>query len=188
MKRLTDNSGFVFKHSFGKTLRGGPTKSNAFVLKRCSDLVICPVHGLESYFHFAAKHGIPLESGYLFRVITESGRVLDNPVSYSSIYDRFRGYLVTLGIFEGETPHSMRAGCAVTLAYAESKTDTRGIMQHVGWSSEITAHYYTRACAIKDASKVADNLAQAADDNTLKNVNSFFNKHAEFDSLHPAFT
>ena len=37
-------------------------------------------------------------------------------MSYSAIYERLKTYLSVLGIDEGETPHSMRAGCAVTLA------------------------------------------------------------------------
>ena len=37
-------------------------------------------------------------------------------MSYSAIYERLKTYLSVLGIDEGEKPHSMRAGCAVTLA------------------------------------------------------------------------
>ncbi|CAC5408572.1 unnamed protein product [Mytilus coruscus] len=108
VKKLDDDSSFVFNHTFGKTLRGGSNKCNTFVLKRCDDKIVCPVSWLESYYTFMKNHGFSLKTGYLFRIITESGRVLENQVSYS-IYERFRGYLITLGIFEGETPHSMRA-------------------------------------------------------------------------------
>ena len=163
VKKLPDNNGFVFKHTFGKTLLGGSNKCNTFVIKHCDERIICPVFALESYFSFMQNHGIPLFPGYLFRVITESGRVLDKPVSFTSIYERFKTYLGTLGIFDGETPHSLRAGCAITLAYSECKTDIKGIMNHVGWATEKTTQYYTRASAIKDASLVADNFAKCAD-------------------------
>lgn len=46
MKCLADGSGLVFNHTFEKTLRGDKNKSNSFVIKSCSDLVVCPVEGL----------------------------------------------------------------------------------------------------------------------------------------------
>ena len=46
VKILTDGSGLVFQHTFGKTLRGSKGKSNSFVIKRCNDIDICPVKGL----------------------------------------------------------------------------------------------------------------------------------------------
>lgn len=44
VKKLQDNSGFVFNHTYGKTLRGDG-KSNTFVLERSHDKAICPVVG-----------------------------------------------------------------------------------------------------------------------------------------------
>ena len=98
VKKLDDNSGFVFNHTFGKTLRGGSNKCNTFVLKRCDDKVICPVLGLESYYAFMTNHGASLKSGYLFRIITESGRVLQKPVSYSS-YTSVYGVILSHWVF-----------------------------------------------------------------------------------------
>lgn len=186
VKKLDDNSGFVFNHTFGKTLRGGSNKCNTFVLKRCDDKVICPVLGLESYYAFMTNHGASLKSGYLFRIITESGRVLQKPVSYSSIYERLRGYLITLGIFEGETPHSMRAGCAITLAFSDN-ADTQSVMNHIGWKSERMAHYYTRASTIRDASQVACSLAKSAEFQNTDATKMFFESHSQYDDLSPAF-
>jgi hypothetical protein len=40
VKILTDGSGLVFQHTFGKTLRGLKGKSNSFVIKRCNDIDI----------------------------------------------------------------------------------------------------------------------------------------------------
>ena len=37
VKMLDDDSGFVFQHTFGKTLRGDKGKNNSFVIKRCVD-------------------------------------------------------------------------------------------------------------------------------------------------------
>jgi len=33
----------------------------------------------------------------------------------SSVYDRFKQYLKDAGLDDGETPHSLRAGCSITL-------------------------------------------------------------------------
>lgn len=67
-----------------KTLRDGSNKCNTFVLKRCDDKVVYPVSGPESYYSFMKDPGISsLKTGYLLRIITESGRVLENYVSYN---------------------------------------------------------------------------------------------------------
>lgn len=186
VKKLDDNSGFVFNHTFGKTLRGSSNKCNTFVLKRCKDEIICPVHGLESYYAFTKKHGVSLKTGYLFRIVSEDGKVLEKPMSYSSIYERFKGYLLTLGIFDGETPHSMRAGCAILLAHAEN-VDTKSVMNHIGWKSERMAHYYTRASTLKDSSLVANGLAKSALSVNQDSIQSFFESHSQYDDLNPAF-
>lgn len=66
--------------------------------------------------------------------MTEGGRVLDAPVTYSAMYERLKFYLKILGIDEGETPHSLHAGCAITLAIGGGKVQADGIMSHIGWS------------------------------------------------------
>lgn len=53
--------------------------------------------------------------------MTEDFRVLEQPVSYSVVYERLRMYLRVLDIDDGETPHSLRAGCAVALALSGSE-------------------------------------------------------------------
>ncbi|CAC5375853.1 unnamed protein product [Mytilus coruscus] len=131
--------------------------------------------------HIVPKHAKPIIINkvrsiavYISRIITESGRVLEKHVSYCSIYERFRGYLITLGIFEGETPHSMRAGCAIMLALSDNNANTQGLMSHIGWKSERMAHYYTRASTVKDASHVECNLAKSVNYQN-NNANYFFN-------------
>ncbi|CAC5387836.1 unnamed protein product [Mytilus coruscus] len=159
VKKLNEDTSFVFNHSFGKTPRAGSNKYNTFVLKRCDNEIVCPVSGFESYYTFMKYHGISLKSGYSFKMITESGRVLKKHVSYSSIYDRFRGYLITLGIFAGETPNSMNSVCSNMFALYDSNANAQGIMNHLGWKSERMPHYNTLSSTVEDASHVACNLA-----------------------------
>ncbi len=163
VKRLNDNSGFLFCHTLTKSIRGGCGKANKFVIKRCSDKVICPIEGLEKYVSEVAKHGVTLSLGYLFRLVSDSGRVLNKPVSFDTMYDRLLKYLVTLGVYEGETPHSFRAGCAIMLGLSGAVKSEEEMMNHVGWFSESPGPYYSRVKAIKDASVVATRLSASSD-------------------------
>lgn len=151
VKEIPDKSGYVFSHTYSKTLRGGDGKSNIFIIKRCKDSLICPIFALEQYFLGSSNLGLNLATGFLFRLVTEGGRVLDAPVTYSAMYERLKFYLKILGIDEGETPHSLRAGCAITLAIGGGKVQADGIMSHIGWSGTKMADYYSRATQLKDA-------------------------------------
>ena len=68
----------------------------------------------------------------------------------------------TLGLYEGETPHCLRAGCALTLTLANADISTGAVMQHVGWRSPQSAKYYCRSHLIRDAS-TASLLTKATD-------------------------
>ncbi|XP_062606038.1 uncharacterized protein LOC134267842 [Saccostrea cucullata] len=184
VKKLQDNSGFVFEHTYGKTLRGDG-KSNTFVIKRSQDKSICPVLGLENYYAWSKQNNVDLSLGYLFRPVSESGRVLDQQLGYSAIYERLRFYLVSLGIYEGETPHSLRGGFAVTMAISGTATSPQELMKHVGWSSERSAYYYSRTKTLTDASTLASNIANLSAD--TDEIEGFYKTHGEFSSLSPAF-
>lgn len=184
VKLLPDGAGHVYHHTYGKTLRGDG-KSNTFVIKRCSDGLLCPVLALEIYQAKAREWGVNLTRGFLFRPVSEAGVVLEDKLSYSAVYERLRNYLVSLGIYEGETPHSLRAGCAITLAISGAAKNNNEIMQHVGWSSENSANYYSRAQILKDAGTVAGNLAATVDDNAT--IELFFQKYGDFSCLEQAF-
>ena len=84
------------------------------------------------------------------------------PLSYSAIYDRLKHFLVTLGIFNGETPHSFRSGCAITMGLANPRMSKEGIKNHVGWFSDRSERYYTRSSVLHDSRVVAQGLADAA--------------------------
>lgn len=43
---------------------------------------------------------------------------VDTPITYSSIFERLKYFMRTLGLEDGETPRSLRAGCLVTLAFS----------------------------------------------------------------------
>ncbi|XP_065932254.1 uncharacterized protein [Magallana gigas] len=185
VKWLRDYSGFVFNHTFGKTLRGGKRRSNMFVVKRCDDKVICPVVGIQDFVSGCKDLGVDLSCGYLFRVVTEDARVLDQPVSYSVVYDRLRVYLRKLGVDEGETPHSFQAGCAVALAMSGSVSEVGQIMRHVGWFGEGSAEYYSRLPALVESDFVAGRLATSVKDAGM--MEEKYRECMQYDSLDSAF-
>ena len=104
------------------------------------------MRGLEEYFRVAKIYGIlmsgiadsdyiliitlwsllarpfafDLSSRYLFRPVLGGKTVLNDSLSYSEIYEILKTYLSLSGIDEVEMLHSMRAGCAVTLALSGS--------------------------------------------------------------------
>lgn len=177
VKRLEDNSGMSFCHTLTKTIRGGKGAANRFVIKRSEDRLICPIFGLERYIQWCLEWGVDLSCGYLFRVVNESGRVLNQRVTYQVMYVRFKEYLSVLGLDEGETPHSLRAGCAILLGMAGAVDSEEQMMAHVGWSTAESARYYTRVNAMRDAGVVAKRLigsVQKSDD-----VESMYTKHSD---------
>ncbi|CAG2243779.1 unnamed protein product [Mytilus edulis] len=185
VKFLKDGSGFVFQHTFGKTLRGKKGRSNSFVIKRCDDNVVCPVKGLLDFVQFAHSCNVDLTKGYLFRVVSESGRVLEKPVSYSVVYERLRYYLSTLGIYEGETPHSFRSGCTVTMALSDSASNVDEVMNHVGWFGKASAEYYGRVNTLIDSEIVASNLAASV--SQAENIELQYREKADFSGLKRVF-
>ena len=60
---LPAKEGLLFRHTFGKTLRGSDV--HAFAVRRCADLVVCPVNNLFLYVHLSDAMGINLRTGYL---------------------------------------------------------------------------------------------------------------------------
>jgi hypothetical protein len=151
IKSLPDGSGLAISHSFTKSIRGKDGKCNTFIIKRCDEKLVCPVLALDRYVQGCKDFGVDLALGYLFRLAAESGRVLDQGVCYNTMHSRLIQYLTTLGIYEGETPHSMRAGCAVTLRLSGAAKSANDSMKHIGWFTKSSCDYYSRGSYLGDA-------------------------------------
>jgi len=182
VRSLQDGTGFAVTHTFGKTLRGTRGRINEFVVLQCDESLICPVRGLQKYVSGVQLMGVSLSPGYLFRIVSEAGVVLDQNVSYSVVYERLRHYLMILGLYAGETPHSFRAGCAVSLGVAGCTS--RDMMHHIGWFGEASASYYSREQRLR-SSRVARRLRNAVD--FSDEAECFYDCHADFQSLPHAF-
>lgn len=116
--RFPSDDGFLFNHVWGKTLRDG--SSNLFDLRRHPNPFICPVRAIENYIIISQNIGVDLHHGYLFRPTSPQGSVLDKPFLSSAAESRLKFYLGQVKIDEGETLHSFRSGCTLTLAFPGS--------------------------------------------------------------------
>lgn len=184
VKKLSDEKGYLLSHTVGKTLGNGHV--NEFVLPKVQNQVICPVEGLKKYVEGSRDLGVDLRIGYLFRSLDSSRTlVLDNHVTTSAMSDRLKKYLITLNIYEGETAHSFRAGCGITLM-ANNTTSSEEIMEHVGWRSRQSFNRYSRINRIVGTSGVGDLLAKVS---VLKDrdANVIFDKFGDYSRLPQAF-
>ena len=155
---LPEDQGLLFHHTFGKTLRGKDSQ-NQFAVKRCpQDTVVCPVVNLTTYVKIADLMNINLREGFLFRATDPKGRVSPKPFVGSTVANRLRLHLTALNIDEGETMHSFRSGCSITLPLLGASDDQ--VASHVGWKSIQMARYYSQVPKVMDLSLPASLLAQ----------------------------
>jgi integrase len=122
------------------------------------------VKGIESYMSMASSLQIDLSDGYLFRTTSKDGLITSGSVSSEALNRRLKIYLDELGISEGETAHSFRSGCAISLALTGSHL--ADIIEHVGWEREHTANYYMQLAKVLRNDRVSAQLAEALQDNS----------------------
>ena len=130
-----------------------------------------------------------ISQGYLFRATSKAGLIWDKPFIGSSVYNRFKQHLKDAGLDGGETPHSLRAGCSITLELlGVSKSD---IAKHIGWRSTSIVDYFidleqiakpghtaevlsSTASSQASSSATLDAISSYQDVNELKNFNPVF--------------
>ena len=156
---LEDGEGFLVDQAFGKALRGNA--KNDFGVKPVPSSPYCPVKNLTFYVSLAGKMSVDLKSGYLFRVSNHERNIVDAPFACSAVSNKLKGYFNYLSLDDGETMHSFRSGCSITLSllgvpYTE-------VAKLVGWKSVDMATYYCQfdsVMANTDASSVLSNAAR----------------------------
>ena len=152
--RFPDDSGLLFNHVWGKTLR------DAYMAPQiCSE---CVVIQIRQYARFGLLKCMSLCQERLaltFPGVTDQkGRIVDQPLTSSTAESRLKLYLRQANIDAGETLHSFRSGCALTLTFSGS--NLADIMSHVGWSSPSTAQYYLKLSSVIRARAPADLLSK----------------------------
>ena len=154
---LPGEEGLFFNHSFGKTLRGKDT--NSFMVKRCQNPIICPVANLRLYVSLCDLMSVDVRDGFLFRSMDKRGAVSNKPFVGSAAAGRLTPHLKALGIYDGETVHSFRSGCSITMSLVGVPMED--VARHVGWRSLVTAEYYTQTGKVLNMSHAASTLADS---------------------------
>ena len=156
-----DGKGYLINQVFGKTLRGN--SRNVFGVKPVSNSSYCPVKNLSFYISLAKIMSIDLKAGYLFRVCDHHNNIIDVPSVGSAVENRLKKYLKELSLDDGETMHSFRSGCSITLSLLG--ISYKEIAQLVGWKSVDMATYnsqYDKVMSNGDASSVLSCAAKQA--------------------------
>ena len=184
---LPDNSGFLFCHTFGKTLRG--KDSNVFMVKKSCNVTVCPVSNVCLYVSVSDLMGVDLRRGYLFSTTNNEGAVINNPFLGSSVANRLPLHLKFLGIHGGKTMHSFQSGCSITLSLLGVAPEV--IARHVGWKSLEMAEYYSQMGKFMGLSNAASTLADGTFSECSIPSASFvadsFREKNELRGLSPAF-
>ena len=155
---LPKSEGIIVSQVTGKTF--SLDKPNNFMLYTSKDTDICPVRHLQDYIAFSDASQIKLDTGYLFRVSTKEGQIIDKPMSSSLITDRLKLHLMAINLYEGETSHSTRRGCAITLRMMGINDDQ--INKHIGWGNAKMIDHYANIGQLCGPGSVAKRLAEAA--------------------------
>ena len=154
-----DKKGFLINQVFGKTLRSN--NNNVFGLKPICNAPYCPITNLRFYVAMAKEMGIDLKYGFLFRTSDRKGNISNSPFVGSAVSNRLRKHLTDLKILGGETVHSFRSGCSITLCLLGIPYDQ--VAKHVGWKSVDMAIYYSqydKVMSLNDSSSVVSSAAQ----------------------------
>ena len=85
----------------------------------------------------------------------------DKPVCGPSMTDRLRAHLTAVNLYEWESSHSSRRGCAITLKMLDIKDNL--INNHVGWGNTKMLEHYARIDGLYGQKGAAKRLSDAAD-------------------------
>lgn len=157
---MSNSNGVLISQVLGKVV--SINNPNNFILLPSKDSDICPVSHLRSYMSIANDAQVDLKSGCLFRVQDKKTKTITNrPVTSTCMTDRLKMHLKAINLYEGETSHSSRRGCSITLKLLGVPDDD--ICKHIGWNSNAMLNHYAVEGRILNSSGAANALAQAAD-------------------------
>jgi hypothetical protein len=170
IKCLPNCEGIILSLTRGKTIDlNDPRVIVVFksVNKKC-----CPIKELIAYSVFCKQNNLILSGGYFFRPLNHSNTaLLDHPFSSSAGNSRLKHYLKDLNVFDGETPHSSRSGCALTLMWLS--IDVEGIKSHIGWKSEDMLRHYTVSNEVNQRSVSSKALSQISEETAGDLIDKF---------------
>ena len=175
-----DKSGILFRQTFGKSLRGDG--ENAFAVRRCENIILCPVKNFVRYLSLCHLMGLDLQSGFLFRT-TCGNSVTEQPFVGSAVYNRLKLYLQKINADEAETPHSSRAGCSITLSLLGVHKED--ISRHVGWANTRMVDFYNDLRDTLKPSSSAATLASCVSNKLARKVQDNYKAHVDISAFKP---
>ena len=129
------------------------------MVKRYQNPVFCPVANLRLYVSLCDLMTVDVRDSYLFRSMDKRGAVSSRLFIRSAVASRLTSHLKVLGIYDGETIHSFRSGCSITMSLVGVPMED--VAQHVGWKSLETAEYYPQTGKVMNMSRAASALADS---------------------------
>lgn len=175
-----DKSEILFSQGFGKTLRGDA--QNVFAVRRCDNNALCPVKNFKRYLSLCRLMVLDLQPGFLFRT-TCGNSVTEQPFVRPAVYNRLKLYLHKINADNGETPHSSRAGCSITLALLGVRKED--ISRHVGWASTRLLDFYNDLTETFKPSSPAAGLATCVSKGMAGEVIYDYKAHIDISAFKP---
>ena len=102
----------------------------------------------------------------------------------AAVYNRLKLYLQKINIDEGETPHSSRAGCSITLALLGVRKED--ISRHVGWANICMVDFYNDLTETLKPSSPAAALATCLSKDMTEEVKGNYRAHIDISAFKPA--
>ena len=140
VRQLPESGGIIFTLVKGKTI--DIRDPRVMFIYSNPEKEFCPVKILKDYVNLCQKIIPNFTTGFLFRPLNSNNEPENKPFSSSALNSRLKQYLTTIHMFEGETAHSTRSGCALTLSWLG--IDKEHIKSHVGWKSDKMFEHYTQ--------------------------------------------
>ncbi|CAC5361180.1 unnamed protein product [Mytilus coruscus] len=158
--QIPDSDGIFVSQTAGKVASLDNPRN--FIVLPSKDSDICPVKNFKKYITNAKELSITLTEGYVFRIQDKGSRkIVNEPVTSSCMTERLKLHLNVLKLYEGETSHSSRRGCAITLRMLG--VNDEAINQHVGWGTKNMVDHYANVGKLISPKGPASVLSQAAE-------------------------
>ena len=95
----------------------------------------------------------------MFRTLSPRGKVSQSPFVGSAVANRLTLHLKDIGLHEGETMHSFRSGCSITLSMLGVTPEE--VAQHAGWRTRSSLDHYCKLDKVFGMQRAVTTLAES---------------------------
>ncbi|CAC5378217.1 unnamed protein product [Mytilus coruscus] len=156
---MPDSKGIYVSQQAGKSASIDNPKN--YIILPSLDEDICPIKLVKYYKRMASKLDVDLNKGFIYRVRDNKSKQINNrAVSSSCMTDRLKTHLMHIYLYQGESSHSSRRGCAITLRMLG--VNDQAINQHMSWSSKEMIDHYAHVGKLMCPEGPANTLSSAA--------------------------